>query len=437
MPGPRRILPAMEIGKGKALTTRTNIMLPPEDTVRVWQERGALQPTMRWSEMMHEEHAAAFTVAKIARLDLLAAVQESLDDVIRNGGTFEQWKANVVPELQRAGWWGVVQDKSLTGTDDAIIVNDRRLQTIYRTNLRMSIAAGRWRKYQREKDMFPYLRYLSDHYRKHPRLNHQALHGVILPVDHPAWQWMFPPNGWGCNCRVEQVSEARMARNGWRVSEKADALAHPPTHPFTRPDGSVIDVPDQVQPGFGYNPGTAHLRAIADKAINSARQAIDHGLDRAAQSTIQDIADDPALLQFMAIPDARFPIAVLPEDMRESIGGAHRLVIIPSGVMDKQMGRGRRLQPEEGKAYTRGASEGHADIDAAHYRLLPSMFDRAIAIGRNPKATNSVEIIFTYEGQYFRAVVRQDGGQPLPKIVTLHRVLDDRLQPMLARMERL
>lgn len=205
----------------------STIFMKPEDALRVWQERDVLRPTVNWSEMMHEEHAAAFTVAKIAQLDLLSQVRESLGRVLSEGGTFEQWKAAILPNLQRAGWWGVVQNRDLTGTDAAIVVNDRRLRTIYRTNLRMSISAGRWRKYQREKSLFPYLRYLSDHYRKHPRLNHKALHGVILPVDHPAWQWMFPPNGWGCNCRVEQVSEERMRRNRWAVSDRAGDLANP------------------------------------------------------------------------------------------------------------------------------------------------------------------------------------------------------------------
>lgn len=265
----------------------STIFLPPTDTIRAWQERDALQPTVAWAEMMHEEHAVAFTVAKIARVDLLIKVRESLDSVIRDGGTFEQWKANILPELQKAGWWGVVQDKSLTGTDDAIVVNDRRLRNIYRTNIRMSIAAGRWRKYQREKDLFPYLRYLSDHYRKHPRLNHQSWHGIILPVDHPAWSWLFPPNGWGCNCRVVQVSERMMRTKGWTVSEPPN----PGTFIFETADGREIDVPKGVQPGFGYNPGTAHLQALADRIAKVTRDAEARGLGTAANQLRRETAD--------------------------------------------------------------------------------------------------------------------------------------------------
>ncbi|WP_327752925.1 hypothetical protein VVT58_15530 [Sphingobium sp. SJ10-10] len=106
-----------------------SIFLKPDDVVRAFEARGALQPTVRWSEMMHENHAVAFTVAKIAKLDLLRSVQASIGDVIREGGTFEEWKSGILPELQRAGWWGAVSNRELTGTDETIIVNNRRLKT--------------------------------------------------------------------------------------------------------------------------------------------------------------------------------------------------------------------------------------------------------------------------------------------------------------------
>jgi hypothetical protein len=121
-------------------------------------KRGALQPTVRWSEMMHEQHAVAFTVAKVAKLDLLRQIQTSLDSVIREGGTLEEWKKGLIPQLQRAGWWGAVNDKALTGTDSTVIVNERRLRTIYDTNVRMSLASGNWARIQSQKDVLPYLR---------------------------------------------------------------------------------------------------------------------------------------------------------------------------------------------------------------------------------------------------------------------------------------
>lgn len=381
----------------------STIFLPPTDTVRAWQERDALRPTINWSEMMHEEHAVYFTVSKIAKLELLAKMQQSLDSAIRDGGTYEQWKANILPELQKAGWWGVVQDKSLTGTDDAIVVNDRRLRNIYRTNIRMSIAAGRWRKYQREKELFPYLRYLSDHYRKHPRLNHQSWHGIILPVDHPAWQWLFPPNGWGCNCRVEQVSEARMRRKGWTVSEPPN----PGTFIFETADGREIDVPKGVQPGFGYNPGTAHLRVVAERATKGIQDALDAGLDAAAQATLREIVADAAFEQFAGLPEGAFPVAILTPPQQQQIAAQSRIVMMPAGVYRKQIG----LAPQ--------ISAGHPELTLDNYRLLPDLVDRAIVIAA--QGTDRLIYFGDEAGNIWKVVVRQDAGRSYPAVVSFHR----------------
>lgn len=107
----------------------------------------------------------------------------------------------------------VVAEAILASSSDYGPIGD-----LWRWICRIGIAAHRRAKYQREKEMFPFLRYRSDHWRRDPETDHQERHGIILPVEHPAWRWMFPPNGWGCNCRVEQVSEARMRRMSWTVA---------------------------------------------------------------------------------------------------------------------------------------------------------------------------------------------------------------------------
>lgn len=313
---------------------RTTIFLPPEDTVRVWQARDQLRSTVRWSEMIHEEHASAFTVAKIARLDLLQEIRSSLDNVIRGGGTFEEWKSSILPELRKAGWWGTVNNPELTGTDETIIVNDRRLRTIYRTNIRMSIAAGRWTRFQRQKATFPYLRYRSDHPRRQPRQNHLSWHGTILPVDHIWWQTHFPPNGWGCNCKPEQVSRQRLRRNGWSVSQSAPDNGTTEFFPAGRTQ--PVRVPRGIDPGFSYNPGTAHLRAISEKAMRSAVQAEQAGFRQAVDQTIKELVDDPAFDQFVALPNGEFPLTTLNGRDQAILGSQSRIVRFSEYSAQKQ-----------------------------------------------------------------------------------------------------
>lgn len=382
---------------------RNTIYMEPGDIIAAWAERSNYRFSTHWTDTWEQEHAAAFTVAKVARLDLLTSIRTSLDGVIREGGTFEQWKANLLPELKKAGWWGVVQDESLTGTSEPVVVNDRRLRTIYRTNVRMSMAAGRWRKYQREKALFPYLRYRSDHYRKHPRLDHRSWHDIILPVDDPAWQWMFPPNGWGCNCRVEQVSEARMQRMGWKVSE----APNPPRRDFITAAGEVVSVPEGIAPGFGYNPGTAHLRVVADRATASLQSALAAGNDRAANATLRELIADPAFEQFLAMPEGDFPVALLDADKQALIGAKSRIVMLPGTIYRKQQGEFPDI------------SVGHPELTIADYRLLPDIIDRAILVAR--QGDRRLIYFADAAGRIWKAIIRQDDGPAFPAVVSFHK----------------
>ncbi|MCP9222760.1 phage minor head protein [Erythrobacter sp. LQ02-29] len=379
---------------------RLTMFLPPDDTVRVWQLREELRPSVRWHEMMHEDHATAFTVAKIARLDLLRSIRASLDTVIRNGGTFESWKANLLPELKKSGWWGSVADPDLTGTTETIIVNERRLQTIFNTNLRMSEAAGAWAKIQREKDRFPYLRYLSHHWRRHPRQDHLSWHGLILPVDHPWWQAHVPPNGWGCKCHFEQVSEARMQRKGWKVSTP------PEDGPATRFHASgrrePIMVPAGIHPGFGYNPGTAHLRAIADKALNSIRMAEQAGLEKQAQTLLADILEDPAFEQFIALPDQVFPFAWLNANRRAIIGAQSGIVRLSRATMEKQAMRGR------------------FDLQAQQYRLAARIIDTPQVVFRE-RGNHLVMFGQDNDGNLYEVVLKTTADGTENYLSSVHR----------------
>ena len=395
------------------------IFLPPADTVKVWEARGELKPTVRWSEMMHEEHASAFTVAKIAKLDLLRSVRVSLDDVIRNGGTFEGWKKNIMPELQKHGWWGTVADRELTGTDEPIVVNDRRLFNIYRTNVDMSVAAGRWRKFQSQKAERPYLRYKSNHPRKHPRPEHLSWHGLILPIDDPWWQEHFPPNGWGCHCTADQVSDYMLKSEGWHVSAAPPGTGRKAFYPAgaKRP----LMVPRGIDPGFSYNPGTAHLRAVADKALRSVAQSAESGLETVATQVLQEIIDDPAFEQFMAIPDAQFPVHILPADRQKAIAAPSPVVSLPAQITRKQKGELPQV------------SGGHADLEIGDYRNIPAILANPLVVA--VQTQNRLIYFGDVGGRIWKLVVRYDGGRDYPAVVSFHKSALRKITPETRRLK--
>lgn len=383
-----------------------SIFLDPKDTVRAWEMRAPLKPTVRWTEMMHEQHATAFTVAKVAKLDLLRQIQTSLDSVIRTGGTLEEWKKGLIPTLKSAGWWGTVANKDLTGTAEPIIVNERRLRTIYDTNVRMSLSSGHWARIQGQKDILPYLRYLPST-SEHKRPLHIAWYGTLLPVDHPWWRTHFPPNGWFCKCHFEQVSERRMRKNGWSVTPVGD-IATGPAVEFVPASGQPISVPAGIDPGFSYNPGVAHLQAVATKAANSIQQALDVGLEAAARQTVREIVSDVAFTQFVALPEGRFPVAIITQAEQELIGAEHRVVMLPAGVFNKQ-------------------ARNHGDLGMAEYRLLPDVVADASVI----VSQGDVKVIFVAardtasKNRWWKAVIRQDAGDPDPVLIS-YQPADDR-----------
>lgn len=334
---------------------RQVITLQPADTVRAFEARDRLRATVRWTDMWQSEHARAFTVAKLLDLDLLSDVQAAVADVIANGGTFEEFRANLEPTLRKAGWWGLVTDPALTGTDKPVNIGPARLRTIYDTNLRVSRAAGRWKRIQEMKGERPFLRYVAVLDRRTRRL-HREWHGTVLPVDDEWWDTHYPPCGWYCRCTVRQLSQRELDRNGWKVTSR------PPRDPvpFTRPGTSeVIQVPKGIDPGFGYNAGKASMAALMDKARRSLERAAPLDL-AAARATLSDIVQSDAFLEALGEPGANVPVMVLGADLQAAIAADTPVVLFSSDSYRKQRGETDR-------------SSGHPELTIADYRRLPEI----------------------------------------------------------------
>jgi len=275
-------------------------VITPEDAVRVFRQRNLLSPTYNWQELWQDAHARAFTVSRLARLDLLAAVRNAVDDAIDNGASLREFQARLRPLLADAGWWGtreVIDPR--TGEVLRTTFGPTRLQLIYETNLRQSFAAGRWQRVQRNKSVLHYLRYRTARDER-VRPAHAAWEGVTLPVDHPWWQTHYPPCGWRCRCRAYAVSAAAIDRaraRGERVITTAPADGSYQVR--NTATGEVLTVPAGVDPGFGYNAGIAAGAALQDaRAAALARAPADLAAahvaaeDRLAQAWIARYARD-------------------------------------------------------------------------------------------------------------------------------------------------
>jgi SPP1 gp7 family putative phage head morphogenesis protein len=82
--------------------------------------------------------------------------------------------------------------------------NTAYLRTEYNLGVASAQMAQRWSDIEADKDLFPYLKYVTvgdDRVRD----VHAALDGVVKPVGDAFWNANYPPNGWNCRCDVEKV----------------------------------------------------------------------------------------------------------------------------------------------------------------------------------------------------------------------------------------
>ncbi len=175
--------------------------LPPSDAISYLEKKG-FKIGWDWHETLDNAHSRAFTVAKVARMDLLQDIRQSLISAMQQGQTLEQWKASITPVLQDKGWWGKKTVINPEGREQEVqLGSPRRLRTIYDTNMQSAFAAGRYKAMLASAEARPYWewRHITI---SNPRKQHVALNGRLFRFDDPFWNVAYPPSEWGCKCRV-------------------------------------------------------------------------------------------------------------------------------------------------------------------------------------------------------------------------------------------
>lgn len=231
----------------------------PEEAIAYLEARGARPfESFDWRDVDASMHATGFTVAKGMQVDIVRDIYEALQ--ANRAAGFDAFKKSVMPSLQAKGWWGKAEmTDPVTGETRLVqLGSERRLRTIFDTNIRTAHAVGRWQQIQRLKAARPWLRYvavLDDR----TRPLHRHWHNTVLLVDDAWWETHYPPNGWNCRCSVMQLSDRDLLRYGLAPSPKApDDGNRVWVNPrITDQDGNPerLVVPKGIDPGFGHNAG--------------------------------------------------------------------------------------------------------------------------------------------------------------------------------------
>ena len=203
-------------------------------------------PTQHYDDILHSQHDRAFIVAGAMKAELLTDLRESVRAAIEDGETLAQFRQRFDSIVKKNGWTGWTGEGSEAGVA-------WRTKIIYATNLRTSHAAGRWQQ-MTDPDviaMRPYWRYRHTTI-EHPRMQHKQWDGLILPAKDGWFLTHYPPNGWGCKCKVETLSKRDLQKIGKSTPDK---VPNDGTYQTTARDGSMVELPNGVQYGWGYAAG--------------------------------------------------------------------------------------------------------------------------------------------------------------------------------------
>lgn len=187
-------------------------------------------PTNSWLDIINDAHDQSFVVAKAIDLIFLNEVYNLVVESMTSGLSMQDFQMALENKIIKHKWKGWHGETTSAG-------REWRSRLIYETNLRTSYAAGRYKQIQKVKKERPYLIYRHSLGVMQPRPLHVAWDNIILPVDDPWWNTRFPPNGYGCKCRVFSLSDEDLEEDNLQVT----------SHELIAPGDADI--------GFQYTPG--------------------------------------------------------------------------------------------------------------------------------------------------------------------------------------
>lgn len=251
--------PAVKVGK-----------VDPVEAIDFLRRKANL-PSQAWTDLKEGAHARAFVVAGATKDQLVSDFHGALVKALKDGTTKADFQKAFDAIAARHGW-------------DFNGGRTWRAGVIYNTNMRMARAAGHWQQIERRKAEEAkfgrklYLRYVAV-MDERTRDDHKQWHGTVLPADHPWWSTHTPPNGWGCRCTVESLTERDLKRYGYTPSEQAPPVVMEDRQ-VTLADGSteVWPTPAGIDTGFGSNVGQSWLSGVVPMELQNPMPAAPRSL---------------------------------------------------------------------------------------------------------------------------------------------------------------
>ena len=357
---------------------------------------GRLIPTATWRDVEKHGHDIGFMVAGAAKADLLADFAAAVDRGVVQGGTLEEFRQDFDNIVERHGW-------DYTGE------RNWRTRVIYTTNMRTSYAAGRLAQLRAGNFKFWMYKHGGS---AEPRAQHLAWDGLVLPTDHPFWETHFPPNGWGCSCRVVGV----------RSPEGATRLGGDPNKrlpsDWDKPDPKT-GAPRGIGTGWDYQPGGSVSDTVQQMA--SKTQQWDYTLAKSYMESLPDSVGGQIGSAYRRLPSVADEVRRFAQRELQGNTIEQRAKLLTLGRLsqrhvdqvgqktgetvngyDFSLGRSEvlKIRKDHGTA-AREALRGQRAVTAKDYSLLPQILeDGAITeAGRSRVGRKVVRIAAQIDGE--------------------------------------
>lgn len=202
-----------------------------DEAVKWAEARGVVLSEEFYNVLKEGARGRSFTVTGLAGLDQIQKTLDSLNESLKTGETFADWKKRFGPELD---------------------LPDARLETIFRNHMQNAYNAGRWRQFEDNKNNRPYLMFSAINDSRTTTIC-RSRNGIIRPVDDPFWNRNSPILHHRCRSTLISLTESQAIKRS------------PGTEGINKPKPSE-SVPD----GWGYKPigddaATGLVKALADK----------------------------------------------------------------------------------------------------------------------------------------------------------------------------
>lgn len=180
------------------------------EAMAFFQAKDIVTPEV-WSVLDEKAMKRAFSVAGITKANVLGDAWKAIDRALSKGTTFDDFKNEIGPALERT-WSGSVANPSW------------RMETIFRTNVQSAYSAGRY-QVTMDPDIVQIRPYRMFDAVMDSRVSAvcEACDGTTLPADDPWWSGHVPP----CHhaCRSGFVSLSKEQANGIGVTKKKPEIA--------------------------------------------------------------------------------------------------------------------------------------------------------------------------------------------------------------------